>query len=270
MWKTVAEISLYQAFPAQRQRPILLERVIFLCPKNPNQEWYEMGDAYGSNFWDIYPTCQVAGVGDHDTVIIDGAYGTSIRWKSFHRIWNIKSFSWKRWLAWKLLHCASSFVLIGFTLIGIGAQQNSPQYDEFGDQISAGGGGGSLIGIGILFLLLVSSAGSCLQDSCSSSSVGSSGRLKPLFFGFEGYLNLATIERSIFGGNFRSHELVYDGNQNKKRPNTHQNIVLRSTATVFRENREFSVKRPSEHAPPGAAWLNSLNRRFAVPLERVQ
>lgn len=52
---------------------LLLERVICTLPKGPCQQWHEMGDVYGCSLWDIYPTCQVAGVGEYDTIIIDGA-----------------------------------------------------------------------------------------------------------------------------------------------------------------------------------------------------
>jgi hypothetical protein len=160
-----------------------------------------MGDAYGSALWDIYPTCQVAGVGEHDTVIIDGAYGTSIRWKSFHRIWNIKSFSWKRWFAWKLLHFASTFVLIGFTLIGLGAQQDAPQY-YYGYPVGTGQGGSVNIGIGIT-LLLFGLLGWFLSPRLLHLILsGKFWATQAAVFGFEGYLNLPTIERSIFGGNF--------------------------------------------------------------------
>jgi len=184
----------------------LLERVICTLPKTPTQEWYEMGDAYGASLWDVYPTCQVAGVGEHDTVIIDGAYGTSIRWKSFHRIWNARVLTWKRWLAWKLLHCSSSFVLIGFVLFILGVRANTPQTetDEFGFTYTVGGYGGGSTNIGIGLILIIFG---CLGWFMSPRLLrlilgGKFWATQAAAFGFEGYMNLATIERSIFGGNF--------------------------------------------------------------------
>ncbi|KAH7323492.1 hypothetical protein BKA65DRAFT_567230 [Rhexocercosporidium sp. MPI-PUGE-AT-0058] len=177
---------------------LLLERVICTLPKTPNQEWYETGDAYGCNLWDIYPTCQVAGVGEHDTVIIDGAYGTSIRWKAFHRIWNVRNFSWKRWLAWKLLHCSSAFVLIGLVLIATGIQTCVP--DPYGYPGTCSGLGN--IGIGFLILLFGSVIWFMAPRLLRLILGGKFWLTQAAVFGFEGYMNLATIERSIFGGNF--------------------------------------------------------------------
>jgi hypothetical protein len=167
-----------------------------------------MGDAYGCSLWDIYPTCQVAGVGEHDTVIIDGAYGTSIRWKSFHRIWNTRRLSWKRWFAWKLLHLASTFVLISFILIGTGVQANTPttitdEY-EFNYTIPSynAGTGTFYIGVGVILLLLGLSSWFMAPQLLRLILGGKFWNAQAAVFGFEGYLNLATIERSIFGGNF--------------------------------------------------------------------
>ena len=49
---------------------MLLERLMCTLPKTPGQHWSDMSDAWDVNLWDIYPKCQVAGVGDNDTVII--------------------------------------------------------------------------------------------------------------------------------------------------------------------------------------------------------
>jgi hypothetical protein len=162
-----------------------------------------MGDAYGCRLWDIYPTCQVAGVGQDDTIIINGAYGTSTRWKSFHRIWNTRSFSWKRWLSWKLLHSASTFVLIGFTLIGLGAQANAPITDDYGITYTTGPTGAGNVNIGIGFiLLLIGISGWFMAPRLLQIILGGKfWNTKAAVFGVEGYINLATIERSIFGGN---------------------------------------------------------------------
>jgi hypothetical protein len=184
---------------------LLLERIICTLPKNPNQEWYELGDAYGSSLWDIYPICQVAGVGENDTVIIDGAYGTSIRWESFHPIWNDRAFSWKRWLAWKLLHLSSAFVLIGLVLFGTGIQQTRPKTynSEEGSYTVDGNPQGAMIaGVGVLFLVFGGVGWFMAPRLLRLILGGKFWDTQAAVFGIEGYLNLATIERSIFGGNF--------------------------------------------------------------------
>lgn len=47
----------------------LLERLVCMLPK-PGQYWYNLEDEYGSNLWDIAPTCQVAGIGGDGNMII--------------------------------------------------------------------------------------------------------------------------------------------------------------------------------------------------------
>lgn len=186
---------------------LLLERVICTLPKAPTQSWYKMDDAYGSSLWDIYPTCQIAGIGEDDTVIIDGAFATCIRWKSFHPVWSARRQSWKRWIAWKLLHFASTFVITGIVLMALGAPSStSTTYeDEFGNTYSQTARTPAnipyiLLGI-ILFLLGLSSwfmSPRLLQIILK----GKFWDTQAAMFGFEGYLNLPTIERAIFGGAF--------------------------------------------------------------------
>ena len=65
--------SAFQAFARlslANDSDMLLERLIFTLPKSPDQHWSVMDDAWDVKLWDIYPICQVAGVGHDDTVII--------------------------------------------------------------------------------------------------------------------------------------------------------------------------------------------------------
>lgn len=188
---------------------MLLERVICTLPKSPRQDWHEMDDAYGCSLWDIYPKCQVAGIGEDDTVIIDGAYGTSIRWKSFHRIWSARRLTWKRWFAWKLLHTASTFLLIGIVLIGLGFQENAPHtesvdtlFGEYSYTFGSNGIGNTNIGIGIILLLFGLTGWIMAPRLLQIILRGKFWDTQAAVLGFEGYMNLPTIERCIFGGNF--------------------------------------------------------------------
>ena len=65
--------SAFQAFARlslANDSDMLLERLICTLPKSPEQDWSNMEDAWDVKLWDIYPKCQVAGVGQDDTVII--------------------------------------------------------------------------------------------------------------------------------------------------------------------------------------------------------
>lgn len=99
--------SAFQAFARlslANDSDMLLERLICTLPKSPNQHWSSMEDAWDAKLWDIYPTCQVAGVGHDDTVIIDGLRGASVRWGRFSRVANLTKVTLKRRILRKLIH----------------------------------------------------------------------------------------------------------------------------------------------------------------------
>ncbi|KAL1387662.1 hypothetical protein HDK64DRAFT_328493 [Phyllosticta capitalensis] len=60
----------------------LLERLICMLPSDGRAEWHHVRDAWGVRLWDIEPLTQVAGIVEKDKVLLDGAYGASITWKS--------------------------------------------------------------------------------------------------------------------------------------------------------------------------------------------
>lgn len=58
----------------------LLERLICLQPTRQDLAWYDQSDFWSAKLWDIEPRCQVAGIVDDETIILDGAYGATIQW----------------------------------------------------------------------------------------------------------------------------------------------------------------------------------------------
>jgi hypothetical protein len=96
---------------------MLLERLICLLPREPEQDWYSVKDAYKSKLWDIYPSCQIAGVCEDDSVIIDGAFGATIHWDKFRKVANARrQQSWKRFACQFALHGAP-YALIWGTIL---------------------------------------------------------------------------------------------------------------------------------------------------------
>lgn len=86
---------------------MLLERLMCMVPQNPSQHWSSVADAYKVNVWDIYPTCQIAGVCDKDTILVDGAFGATIHWDKFRKVANTRRVkSWKRLAVQTILHGA--------------------------------------------------------------------------------------------------------------------------------------------------------------------
>jgi len=97
---------------------MLLERLMCLLPRDPEQDWYSVKDAYGSKLWDIYPSCQIAGICEDDSVIIDGAFGATIHWDKFRKVANARrQQSWKRFACQIALHGAPYALLWGTILL---------------------------------------------------------------------------------------------------------------------------------------------------------
>ncbi|RGP75791.1 hypothetical protein FLONG3_5548 [Fusarium longipes] len=164
----------------------LLERYICTLPLSNNQPWYDMQDAYESSLWDITPYCQVAGIADNDTIIIDGAWGISIRWKAFYPVYWSTGPSWKRWFSEVAVEWNGSFFIIAVSLLASGAPSNNS----------------ALIGIGVIFLLLFLYIWMITPNLVRVIYSGKFAATQAEMFGFEGHLNAPTIERSIFGGAF--------------------------------------------------------------------
>jgi len=95
----------------------LLERLVCTQPKTPLGDWDDMDDAWDAKLWDIIPHCQVAGIGPGDTVILDGAFGAAIRWKSFAPVAFMERTSWKRTFAQVAIHGAPAYFITGLSLV---------------------------------------------------------------------------------------------------------------------------------------------------------
>ncbi|KAI0198083.1 hypothetical protein F4808DRAFT_452187 [Astrocystis sublimbata] len=147
----------------------LLERYICTMPATTDQPWHDMEDVYHSSLWDIEPYCQVAALCEDDTVIIDGARGASIRWKSFLPV---------------AYRTGASESLLFMLLLAA---------------LEAGFGPSS---VGILLLLLSSCIWLYSPVLIRTQYGGKLRQVQAALFGFEGYVNAATIEHAIFGGNF--------------------------------------------------------------------
>jgi hypothetical protein len=166
----------------------LLERYICTLPLTKDQPWYDMTDAYESSLWDITPYCQVAGIADNDTIIIDGAWGISIRWKTFYPVYWSTGPSWKRWFSGIAVEWNGAFFITAISLLAAGA--------------AAGENGTTSIGLGVIFLLLFLYIWLITPNLVRIIYGGKFADTQAEMFGFEGHLNAPTIERAIFGGNF--------------------------------------------------------------------
>ncbi|KAK6499023.1 hypothetical protein TWF481_011593 [Arthrobotrys musiformis] len=177
----------------------LLERCVCTLPLYPKQPWYDMRDAYGSSLADINPFCKVVGICDDDTVIIDGAFSASIRWKSFLSIDTTAGSPWPRRLAIKAMQYNGLAFLIACILSGLSSYliaQPEPGAERFSP------GRIALIAVGGIIFLYNFVIWLRTPKLIREAYGGMPTDIPPILFGVEGYLNNATIEKAIFGGSF--------------------------------------------------------------------
>jgi hypothetical protein len=179
-----------------------MERLICLLPKNPDEEWERMSDQYKSSLWDIYPETQVCGVGENDTVIVDGARGASIKWSSFSKVTLITRLTYKRRFFMGMVTRSPWLFLIGVLLIAFSRPitSSSTTSGELGTTVGAGlmAPNMYLAGVGILvisILLFQLPAPFYIWHMYGGKVWG----VEPCLFGIEGYVPLHVIEEKLFG-----------------------------------------------------------------------
>ncbi|KAL8725741.1 MAG: hypothetical protein Q9181_006300 [Wetmoreana brouardii] len=176
--------SAFQAFARlslANDSNLLLERLICLLPESPYAPWYALQDHWDATLWDIYPRTQVCGIGDHDTVILDGARAANIRWKSFKKVILRGNDTWKRIFARLVLTFISHLFIFAIVLLAAGSAFDLLQAV-----------GGALIAVVACVIL----SSPVLIHSLYNGKVWSA---QPWFFGIEGYMPLPEIERNLFG-----------------------------------------------------------------------
>ncbi len=96
-----------------------MERLICLLPDTPEQNWELMADQYKASLWDIYPETQVCGIGENDTVIVDGAKAAQIQWSGFSKVRTLRKLTFKRWFFLKLVVWSPLFLIISAVLLAM-------------------------------------------------------------------------------------------------------------------------------------------------------
>lgn len=184
----VRKDSAFQAFARlslANDSNLLLERLICVLPKTPSQPWHDMDDQWNVALWDIYPSTQICGIGEDDTIILDNAHAANIRWKSFVQVLTLQAASWKRLLSGFIFRSMSYIFFLGIGLVSLGASTQN----------------GLFVGLGALFLVIGSILTLLSPYLMNILFAGKIWGAQPWFFGFEGYMDLHTIEKQIFGAN---------------------------------------------------------------------
>ncbi len=156
-----------------------MERLICLLPIHPDEPWDKMSDQYNSSLWDIYPDTQVCGIGENDTIIVDGFKGALIQWSMFSTVHTMKRTTCLRaTIIWTITYAPVLF-LIAVTLLVIPKKP-------------VRSGGGVVLAIVLIILL---SAPLYIPRLFN----GKLYEVEPCLFGIEGYVPIQEVEEMIFG-----------------------------------------------------------------------
>jgi len=169
---------------------MLLERLICMLPPNRDLPWHRIEDAWGVKLWDITPKCQVSGIGDNQTVILDGAHGATIRWKSLAPVAFSRRKTFYRDAMKIALRGSPLWFIIGLITLATGA--SAPQFgSKFNPAVTPG------LVIFLLAMIVVLTSPILLLATYRGKFWGT----QSWFFGIEGYVDIGTLEGSLFGVN---------------------------------------------------------------------
>ena len=221
--KTDTAFQAFARLSLANDNNLLLERLICILPRTLNQPWYEMEDQWGVSLWDVIPSTQVCGIADNDTVIIDGGYAAAIRWKAFAHVASLIQDSWRRFFFRYGFRSTSYLFITGISLLSNGVALKTN-----GDS-----GSGSYIAIGAILLVI-----SLILILFSPYIIrllytGKLWSTQAWFFGFEGYMDISTIERHIFGADMGHLKWSTNGSPlSVHAPNEYGECIGRDPTTV--------------------------------------
>lgn len=180
----------------------LMERLICLLPNDPDESWELMTDQYQASLWDIYPDTQVCGIGENDTIILDGAKGAQIQWSKFTTVRSLQRLTFKRFCFFCILLFSPILFLVGVIMVGTSSASwqsltaiyeyySSRQPDLTTDPVFNAG-----LAIMLLSLLLFIIPAPWYLGRLFAGKMRA---VEPCFFGLEGYVPLEIIEELLFG-----------------------------------------------------------------------
>jgi hypothetical protein len=192
----------------------LLERLICLLPKSREQKWRDLQDEWDRPLWDITPHCQVAGIGKNNTVILDGAFGATIRWHSLANVAFLKRETAVRTVLKFLFRFAPFWLLLGAVLVGTSPKPGTHRFPNgyggfivYKTSINANIViGGFFVAFGLLILL---ASPYLLLRLYRGKFWGT----QAWFFGIEGYVPIGKVEEFLFG--FNHNRLKWSTNGSK-------------------------------------------------------
>lgn len=250
----------------------LLERLICLQPDlTQRQPWHSMYDAYHASLWDIEPCTQVAGIVNvqvakhpstnaHDDlaaddldetqiIVLDGAFGASIKWDRLERVAFLKRPTILQLLARFFIRGFSGWFVMGLLITIIGGSLYSSALQR-GDYISLMAGQ-AFLGMGLPLFIPCALAIPFLPKIVRRLYAGKLWATQAAFFGVTGIPELSEVERCIFGFN-----------QNRLTWSTHSSTL--STAEIDSRTGELRPRKPAEPKGHKAASTSSGLKTFTL------
>lgn len=272
--ETVKNESGFEAFASlslanDSQR--LLERLICMLPPNPDADWSDMRDSWGMKLWDVEPRCQVAGIVDDRTVLLDGAYGASIQWNHLETVAFIKRETALRTIGKFTVRSAPIIFFWAVLLVALSSG------------VPTGGPnptlviGGILLAISLLIILIA-------PYLLFKIYLGKFWSTQAWFFGVEGAVDdLAKLERALFG--FSENRLKWSTSGSllsRHQPNRFgeceaedpqreniRDVISGITLAQLQRAQESNTNRATGH-PPGNSTTQSDGNRPPPPVPREQ
>ncbi|KAI0015294.1 hypothetical protein F4780DRAFT_773650 [Xylariomycetidae sp. FL0641] len=178
---------------------MLLEHLICMQPLEFDAAWHQIVDAWGARLWDIEPRCQVAGIDENQTVMLDGAFGASIQWVRADPVAFFKRPTLSRTFEKILLRVSPVYFLIGLALTVLGVVLKPPSDGHDSKKAPKVNLASFIPGLILLVpaAVIVFSAPAMLLDMYG----GKLWNTQALFVGFEGEIDIGVTEQLLFGFN---------------------------------------------------------------------
>lgn len=161
-----------------------------------------MSDVYSSKLWDIEPSCQVCGVGENDTIILDGLRGGLIEWSQFNCVFRDQP--WKAFTV-RIFNIVMIILFIGifvWQMIFVANPAALPHGHPRRDSNNSITDSPTIvlayilapvIAMVVILIAVIPALGPFLLGREKAHTV------EPYLFGFEGYMPLDEIEERLFG-----------------------------------------------------------------------
>lgn len=171
----------------------LLEKLICVLNKTRGEPWHRMEDYWEANLSDISTPCQVAGIDDDQTVIIDGAVGATIEWGGLKKVAFLKRKTIWRTAAELLVRMSPGWLIIAITTLAsyrpVTIEEGPFSYKYVDPTIA----------VAIIFFLVAAVTAISAPWLLFTLYRGKFWSTQASFIGFEGIPNIQWVEQQLFG-----------------------------------------------------------------------